>query len=86
MDDYSCLPITLRSGKGSNEVVIRIDEWGSVRYEWVNKTWSTYAKNAFNTVKSIARKIIGGIGSFFGSLFGSKNQLKGPSKQFLTYY
>lgn len=86
MDDYSCLPITLRSGKGSNEVVIRIDEWGSVRYEWVNKTWSTYAKNAFNTVKSIARKIIGGIGSYFGSLFGSKNQLKGPSKQFLTYY
>lgn len=85
MDDYSCLPITLRSGKGSNLVVIRIDEWGSVRYEWVNKTWSTHVNNAFNKVKSIARKIVGEIGSFFGSRFGSKNHLEGPSKLFLTY-
>lgn len=73
MDDYLCLLIILRSGKGSNEVVIRIDEWGSVCYEWVNKIWLMYVKNVFNMVKSIVRKIIGGIGLYFGLLFGLKN-------------
>lgn len=84
MDDYSCLPITLRSGYGSNKIVIRIDEWGTVRYEWDKKTWLTYVNNASDKVKSIARKIVGGIGSFIGSIFGSNKRLEGSSRQFLT--
>lgn len=86
MDDYLYLPITLRSGYGSNKIVIRIDEWGRVRYEWVRKTWSTYFNNAVDTVKSIASTILSGIGSFFGSIFGSNKSLKGSSRQYLTYH
>lgn len=86
MDDYLYLPITLRSGYGSNKIVIRIDEWGRVRYEWVRKTWSTYFNNAVDTVKSIASTILSGIGSFFGSFFGSNKSLKGSSRQYLTYH
>lgn len=62
MDDYIYLPITLRSGSGSNKILIKIDEWGGVRYEWVRKTWSTYFNNAVDTVKSIATRIVSGIG------------------------
>lgn len=85
MDDYLYLPITLRSGSGSNKILIKIDEWGRVRYEWVRKTWSTYFNNAVDTVKSIATTIVSGIGSFFGSLFGSNKRLEGSSRQYLTY-
>lgn len=85
MDDYLYLPITMRSGSGSNKILIKIDEWGRVRYEWVRKTWSTYFNNAVDKVKSIATTIVSGIGSFFGSLFGSNTRLKGSSRQYLTY-
>lgn len=84
MDDYLYLPITLRSGSGSNKILIKIDEWGRVRYEWVRKTWSMYFNNAVDTVKIIASKIVSGIGSFFGSLFGSNKRLEGSSRPYLT--
>lgn len=77
MDDFLCQPITLGSGSGSNKVVIRIDEWGSVRYEWVHKTW--LSNKAFHTVQSIVKK--NKVGTCF---FRAIERLEG-SGQFVTY-
>lgn len=74
MDDFLCQPITLRSGSGSNKVVIRIDECGSVRYECVLKTWSSNI--AVHTVQSIVKNIMG--------FFRATERLEG-SGQFVTY-
>lgn len=74
MDDFLCQPITLRSGSGSNKVVIRIDECGSVRYEYVLKTWSSNI--AVHTVQSIVKNMMG--------FFRATERPEG-SRQFLTY-
>ncbi|XP_062597223.1 uncharacterized protein LOC134258700 [Saccostrea cucullata] len=85
MDDYLYEPITLCCGSGSNKLIIYIDEWGNVQYQWAKKTWSLHFNNAFQTVDRIARKIVSGFTSFFGSLFASNNRLEGTSRGYLTY-
>ena len=78
-------PITLQSGSGSNKMIIQIDQFGNVAYNWVKQTWLTHFRDAGALVKKITRSILGGFASFFGSLLGSNNGLPGSSKQYLTY-
>lgn len=85
MDDFLTEPIILRSGSGSNKIEINIDEWGNVSYNWVEKTLSTYLRKTWDTVKSITKSVLGGIVSWFGSLFGSNKRLEGSSRRYLTY-
>lgn len=86
LDDFLTEPIILLSGSGSNKIEININEWGNVSYNWVKKTWSTYCSNAWDTVKSITKSVLGRIVSWFGSLFGSNNKLEGSSRRYLTYW
>ncbi|XP_062597210.1 uncharacterized protein LOC134258678 [Saccostrea cucullata] len=86
MDDYLYEPITIQSGSGGNKLAVHISEWGNVQYRWIRQTWARHFRNAYETVRSIARKIVSSVGSFFGRLFGSNKSIEGPSRGYLTYY